>query len=407
MSAINANERDMVLRTIDVARTSLLAQNDQTGQSAKALSFLTELYFNFRPLETADQIRGFRDHLTKIMARPDFGHIELLNFAYDGVIGGTSEAYQPGAAKSSAAIGNLVAFLASAADSWIDRLAVEDGVEHLQKIIPPEKAGPFYYSVEDRRLTVTIRPAGAAIEGALAKARAALLEQGERLIGDLEGSNSQPYLRATLEAVQAKLTTENDIVQLGLLNISFEAAVSGATEELNFVLANVLRSHAVGIRYYLAQFPEWVDFSDAAAVLDLTNEDVDRLANVAEELANALEKEELVDEEVPRTLRFVSELRRHPGKQLKRVGLFILRTIENAAIAAFRSSFAFASTATSTALKGAAALVGSAFAVAIAVVIIHNSAVFVASLDVAWLKPASEALIKGEQKALEGSLFDN
>ncbi|WP_047462669.1 hypothetical protein [Rhizobium rhizogenes] len=402
MLVIDQNERDMILRTIDVARTSLLAAKDQAGQSAKALSFLTELYFNFRPLETADQIRRFRDHLATIMARPDFGQIELLNFKYDSVIGGMRGAYQPGTAESSESIGNLLAFLAAAVDSWIDTVAAKDSVGQFQKIIPLEKTGPFYYSVKDRHLIVSCRPAGATIEGALAKAKTALLEQGERLIVDLEGSNSQPYLRAALEAVQAKLATENDIVQLGLLNISFEAAVSGAAEELNSVLANVLQTHTVGIQHYLAQFPEWVDFSDAAAVLELTHEDVDHLANVADELADALEIDEQVDDEVPRTLRFVSELRHHPGKQLKRAGLFILRTIENATITAFRSSSVFASTATCTALKGAAVLIGSAFAVAIALIIIHNSAVFVASLDAAWLKAASEALIQEEQKALTG-----
>jgi hypothetical protein len=406
MPVIDQNERDAILRTIDVARTNLLARKDQTRQSAKALSFLTELYFNFRPLETTEQIHRFRDHLAMIMSRSDFGQTELLNFKYDSVIGGTHGTYQPGVAESSASIGNLLAFLSAAVDAWINTHAMQDSVERLQKIIPLEKAGPFYYSVEDRSFTVTNRPAGLAIEGALSKARTALLEQGERLIVDLERSNSQPNLRATLKAVQAKLATENDIVQLGLLNISFEAAVSGATEELNSALANVLRTHAVGIQYYLEQFPEWMDFSDAATVLELTSEDVNRLSDVAEELADALEIDELVDNEVPRTLRFVSQLRHHPGKQLKCAGLFILRTIENTTIAAFRSSPVFASTATNTAPKGAAVLADSAFAVAIAMVIIHNSAVLVASLDAAWLKPASEALIQGEQKALEGLAKD-
>ncbi|WP_349956206.1 hypothetical protein [Rhizobium sp. ZPR3] len=267
------------------------------------------------------------------------------------------------------------------------------------RTLPAEKNGPFYYAVEEGRLTVASRPAGAAIEGSIANARAALLEQGERLIADLRGSNSQPYLRATLEAVQTKLTKENDIVQLGLLNISLEAAISGATDELNPVLANVLQAHAVGVRHYLAQFPEWLDFSDTAAAVELTNDDVDRLVNAAQELADALEKEELVDEAVPRSLRFVSELHHHPRKQLKRAGLFILRTIENATVAAFRSAFDFVSTAASTAKNKAAVMVGTVFAGAIALVIIHNSAAFVAASDAAWLKPAAEALLRGEQWA--------
>jgi hypothetical protein len=287
----------------------------------------------------------------------------------------------------------------------VDKFLLHPG-DGSARALPSEKNGPFYYAVEKGRLTVANHPAGSAIEGSIAKARAALLEQGARLIADLQESNSQPYLRAALEAVQAKLTTENDIVQLGLLNISFDSAVSGATEELNSVLANVLRMHAVGIRYYLAQFPEWVDFSDTAAAVELTNDDVNRLANVAKELADALEKEELVDEAVPQSLRFVSELHNHPRQQLRRAGLSILRTIENATIAAFRSSSDFVSTATSTAMKGAAVLVGTAFAAAIAVVIVHNSAAFVASSDAAWLKPAAEALLRGEHWAKKGPWKD-
>ncbi|MGV1834374.1 hypothetical protein ACQZ6C_06395 [Rhizobium rhizogenes] len=293
----------------------------------------------------------------------------------------------------------------------IVRKVVVDGFplrpgEGSARALPSEKNGPFYYAVEEGRLTVASRPAGAAIEGSIAQARAALLEQGERLIADLQGSNSQPYLRTALEAVQAKLTTENDIVQLGLLNMSLEAAVSGATEELNSVLANVLQAHAVGIRNYLAQFPEWLDFSDAAAAVELTNDDIDRFAKVAKELADALEKEELVDEAVPRSLRLVSELQHHSRQKLKRAGLFILRTIENATIAAFRSAYDFASTVTSTATKGAAVTVGIAFGAAIAAVILHNSATFVASSDAAWLKPAAEALLRGEQWAKKGPWKD-
>ena len=274
---INISERDMVLRMIDMARMSLLAQENKIPPAEDALSLLTKLYFDFRPLETDAQSRGFREHLEWIKRRPNYGHIELVNFTYEEVIGGTSQAFQAEAAKKSEAVGNLISYLSRAADDWIERLEAQANIEHLHEIIPPEKTGPFKFRVQDGRLVVAPHDAGVKIEGSIASARTVLLQQGEKLINDLLGSNAQPYLRATLEAVQEKLPIDSDIIQLGLLNISFENATSGATEELNSVLASVLQAHAAGIRHYLAQFPEWKEFSAQAAELTVPGRNLSNL----------------------------------------------------------------------------------------------------------------------------------
>ncbi|NTF51010.1 hypothetical protein [Rhizobium rhizogenes] len=393
---ININERDMVLRMIDMARVSLLAQENRISPAEDALSVLTKLYFDFRPLETDAQVRGFREHLERIKRRPNYGHIELVNFTYDEVIGGTSQAFQAEAAKKSEAVGNLITYLSRAADDWIERLEAQANIEHLREIIPSKKTGPFNFRVQDGRLVVAPHDAEVKIEGSIASARAALLQQGERLINDLLGSNTQPYLRATLEAVQEKLPIDSDIIQLGLLNISFENATSGATEELNSVLAAVLQAHAAGIRHYLAQFPEWKEFSTQAADLEIAVGNLNNVASSVDELADQIEKENEVDEAVPRSLRFLTSLVRQPGAELRRVGLALVTTIESLSITVFGGVLHFVTSTSKETLDGASKHLSKVLAVAVAVTCLHVTATLAEWSGVTWLKPAAEIILKSE-----------
>ena len=273
-------------------------------------------------------------------------------------------------------------------------------VEQSSITLPSEKVAPFHYSFDGDRLTVNKQPAGADLAGAIASAQALLLEQGARLMEDLRKSNGDRRLFEAFVALHQKVSDGHDIVQLGLLNITFEGALRGAESEISNILAEVLRGHAVGVRHYLAQFPEWVQFSDAAAELEVTREELGNLSTQVGVLAEALEKQAAVDDEVPRTLRLLADLHVDTPVKLRRAGLAIVRTLESLALSVFRRSASFAVSTLDRTTDQTSTLIATGLAPVIAITILHVGATFIAGTDAEWLKPAAEIILKSEAALL-------
>ncbi|MGN6777612.1 hypothetical protein [Rhizobium sp.] len=262
--------------------------------------------------------------------------------------------------------------------------------------LPNEKVAPFQYAFEGDRLTVVKQPAGAPIEGEIDDARRALLEQGERLLETLRASNSNPHLRSTFEALHKKIADGSGIVHLGILNMTCEAATNGAETEISDVLIQVLRAHTTGVRYYLAQFPEWAKFSDNAAELEISREEVDAFAREMNILAAKLEQEPFVEEEVPRTLRFIADFMAAPLSTLRRKGLALLRTLENLAIAAFQNTAAFGLSVLSDAANRSKKPLAVVLSGIIIVTVLHLGELALLETNAPWLKPAAEAIRRYE-----------
>jgi hypothetical protein len=347
-----------------------------------------------RSMVSVRDVHQFRNSLNNLSHNATYVMLKHLPFPAPslidgGVFAGVKEAVNGVLGRRQTTIENAIEFAREAADQWLEPIPQTFP-------LPSPKVAPFNFDIVDKRLVVVSQPASASDTGATASARTALLEQGQRLLEALTASNSNPLLRDALQILQIKLSSGHDIVQLGLLNLTWEGAVHGAEDEVSAVMARSLQAHALGVRHYLAQYPEWVAFSDNAAELELSREELEALARETEQLADKLESEITVDEEVPRSLRFVANVRKQPAKELKRAGLALIRTIENLAISVFRQLSDFASTIFKQSLSAARVPVAGALGLAIAAIILHQAEIWATVSGAAWLKPAAEIIQRSE-----------
>ena len=255
-------------------------------------------------------------------------------------------------------------------------------------------AAPFHYSFSDDRLALAEESAGAPLEGDVKDARQALLDQGERLLETLRTSNSNPHLRSTFEALQKKIVDGSGIVHLGLLNMTCEGAISGAEAEISDVLVQILRAHTTGVRYYLAQFPEWAKFSDNAAELEISRQDVDAVAREISILAGELEKHPFVEADVPRSLTFTADLESTPLSVLRRKGLALVKTLGNLAIVIFKGTAFFGLSLLEETARKTIERLSTALADAVVRTVLELSSSALLQTHAPWLKPAAEAILR-------------
>jgi len=224
----------------------------------------------------------------------------------------------------------------------------------LRAVIPDQKIAPAHFDVKAGKLVV--EPVKSEIgdldkEGA-ARAKAALLESGRNLLHSLKNSNADPRLTDTVENLQATLATEQDVVQIAMFNIGCEMMLEAFGDELSPAVSAQLRSQVVGVGLYVAQFPEWRRFADNAARIDLNFDDVVKIRDVANELVEAMEgSPDVVDAEVPKTLRFLRSTIDDPSRATTRAAFAVLRTIENLVAKVFSYGLEFIDGTISTASK--------------------------------------------------------
>lgn len=140
-----------------------------------------------------------------------------------------------------------------------------------------------------------------------------------------------------VEGLQCKLESEQDIIQLGMMNISCEAVCKAFSDELPTAVSSLIHAHTVGINMYLAQFPDWQRFMENAASIEFTQEDAETLIGVAELLSAKLRASpELAEIEVPKTFEFLRQMVTDPKGTSKRVVFALARTIENLIASVFR-----------------------------------------------------------------------
>ena len=101
-------------------------------------------------------------------------------------------------------------------------------------------------------------------------------------------------------------------------------------------------TYSMTIRMYAAQFPEWRNFLENSASTEIDESDLSVIQATITSLADNLERNSgLVDPEVPRTLREISQFIQHPRQSAKRMAFAAIRTAENLIISIWRYSADF------------------------------------------------------------------
>ncbi|NYJ15294.1 hypothetical protein GGI64_006399 [Rhizobium leguminosarum] len=275
----------------------------------------------------------------------------------------------------------------------------------LNSIVPEDVVSPVRFDFVDRRLVVVHSPAVAdqRDQSSVASARAALIEQGERVLESLRISNCDKRLFEVFEKLHEKLAHAEDVVQLGVLNISCEHMAGSFKEELPTAVESLVRAHSSSISLYVAHFPEWRTFSEKALLLDLSSDDIEDVKAAALKISDQFERNaENIDEEVPRTIRYLASLIDDPLKVTKRTGSALITSLENLLAKLFSVAAEFLGDTvkkTSEALSTWTARIVVAFVVSTALAAgAELTPVFSKFQTTAWVQKAMEVLNKVELK---------
>lgn len=218
-------------------------------------------------------------------------------------------------------------FLASGSDE-----AEPVEVSQLRTIIPEQKIAPLTFEILNGKITLAAKPNIIPPEdlGNVRAARAELVAQGARALEELEDSNCDKRLVASILYLQEQLLEEGNIVQLGLSNLAAKVMCDGFHEELPIAVASMLGAYTRGVDLYVSQYPEWNRFLENAGAVKLDNSDVVVTHRLTRSIIKSLEqRSDLVDPRVPKTLARLNEFLQSPGTMSKRAAFAVLRSIEN------------------------------------------------------------------------------
>lgn len=270
----------------------------------------------------------------------------------------------------------------------------------LRELVPAQKVAPAQFEFRDEVLRVrhTQAATAKADEGNVAAAKATLAEQGRTILDGLRQSNCDRRLLEQFEALQRKLESDVDIVQLGIANLTCNEMRLEFEQELSSSLSAMLRSHSASISLYVAQFPDWQRFTSNAANVELDEDDIRETKAVAESIADQLsEMPDRVDPEVPRTIRFIANAIANPKQTTKRAAFAVLRTLENLIASTLEFTTNFAGNLLSQTASKTADVTSSILARTVAVVLTSATVltpVFAKFGDTIWVKSAIELVQK-------------
>ena len=205
-------------------------------------------------------------------------------------------------------------------------------VRDLRNIVPAQKVAPVQFEIRDGRLAILHIPRIGLPEDAanIANAKQSLLEQGNRILSELERSNCDKRLLESVQLLQRQLADDGNAIQLGLSNIACEVMVRQFQTELPDAVFAMVQAHTRGVEMFAAQFPEWGKFVENAAAIALAELDVECVAEAAAQVVNTLKNSPaLAEPEVPKTIIRLRELLAAPGASGRRAGFAMLRTLEN------------------------------------------------------------------------------
>lgn len=212
-------------------------------------------------------------------------------------------------------------------------------VAQLREILPLQSLAPLKFAIRDAKIVVLHQKAEQRTEDQsnILSAKNHLIDEGEKILEELGSSNCDRRLLETYAELQQSLVDGQDIIALGLKNLACGVISKKFCDELPDVVFARMQAQANNIGMFVAQFPDWQRFSDAAAEVTLESTDIVNIASAAKSIAQSTASiPELVDPEVPRLISGLEQLLADPQKSMKRVGFALLRSLENFFIKTFQ-----------------------------------------------------------------------
>jgi hypothetical protein len=217
-------------------------------------------------------------------------------------------------------------------------------IARLKSILPTQKIAPLQFEIVQDQLKILSRSSKSeeVATSLVLAAKVDILERGDQIVLELSRSNCDRRLLDAISKTQAQILSEENIVRIaisgmycGNLAKEFQAELSGAIDVM-------LSTYSITIGMYAAQFPEWRTFLENSASAQIDESDLSGIQSTMLSLADNLESNSNhVDQEVPRTLREISQFIQHPRQSAKRMAFAAVRTAENLLISIWKHSADF------------------------------------------------------------------
>ncbi|MCZ8276718.1 MAG: hypothetical protein O9313_00125 [Acetobacteraceae bacterium] len=212
----------------------------------------------------------------------------------------------------------------------------------LKSILPTQKIAPLQFEIVQDKLRILPRSSKPEEVSSISAAKVEILEMGGQIVLELERSNCDRRLLDAIKKTQAQINSEENIVRIAISGIYCGNLAKAFQPELAGAVDVMLSTYSMTIGMYAAQFPEWRNFLENSASTEIDESDLSVIQTAITSLADNLERNPgLVDPEVPRTLREISQFIQDPRQSAKRMAFAAIRTAENLVISIWSHSADF------------------------------------------------------------------
>lgn len=132
----------------------------------------------------------------------------------------------------------------------------------LTSVVPAQQSAPLQFEVKDSRLRLKRQPAKADAEDRrnVTLARAALQSDANALLIALSETNADPRLSGAITEIRDVISSEADVIRLGLISLTCENFVVRFSEQLPDVVSAKLEGLSASLSLFVSQFAEWQQF---------------------------------------------------------------------------------------------------------------------------------------------------
>jgi hypothetical protein len=211
-------------------------------------------------------------------------------------------------------------------------------LDSVRRAIPMQRVAPAQFEISGGILKLRAQPRQPKKDsaGVAGQSLEALLSQGADIQKSLESGNFDRRLAEKVRELNDSLKSKENIIKLGLQNITCSSMAIALAEELSGTVSAQIEGFCAGLAMYVAQFEEWQTFVQNAAEAVISEGNSNELKNFADSLLREIATHSsAVDPEVPRTIEFLAGLIEDPKRTSKPAIFAFIRTIENLVIETF------------------------------------------------------------------------
>lgn len=264
-------------------------------------------------------------------------------------------------------------------------------LKELERLTPNQKNAPLQFEFLDGYLQIKRQVARASTQNSqtnVGYARSALIDDANALLRVLNETNCDPRLLVAVEEISGVISSNCDVIKLGFLSFTCDSLFVRFSNELSEIANARFLALSTGLGLYVSQFPQWREFVENAAETNFQDSDLEAVYQIGTDILPTLEgAEDLVDPEVPKSIKLVMEAIKNPKLSRKRALFGAIRTLENLFATIFSE---FAKTAGATAEGARSGLKHAAS------VLVTSALLLIAAQSAAQLSPIAERALKAK-----------